>query len=176
MTLPIDELEGFVSQIIDASREDFLCLEVNNGEFYLSELSGNIMRYYAEKLSLIRIHFEIDNYKDCLLKGDISRAVEALQNIIENAVKYGDGKKIQVSFSEDGDCLLISVKNSGCTLADTELPHIFESFWRGANSDSADGSGLGLYICRMLMNKMGGEAFAEINGDTISVTLVFQKA
>ena len=99
-----------------------------------------------------------------------------VQNIIENAIKYGDGHEIELVFSEEDDCKLLCVKNSGCTLSDAELPHIFESFWRGSNVGSNKGSGLGLYICRQLMLKMDGEVFAESKGDFMCVTIVFRKA
>lgn len=171
-----DEIEGFVSQIITASNEDFLHLEVAQGEFYLSELVDKITLFYREKFNLIKTGFFIGKYSNCLLKGDLNRAVETIQNIMENAIKYGNGHKIELEFSEEDDCRLICVKNSGCTLSDTELSHIFESFWRGSNTGSNKGSGLGLYICRNLMLKMDGEIFAEIRGDFMCVTTVFRKA
>ncbi len=171
-----DEIEGYVSQIITASKEDFLSLEVKMSEFYLSELISQIKQYYTEKLSLIKIEFTVDKYTDCLLNGDLNRSVEVMQNIIENAVKYGDGKSIAITFSEEDGCTLITVSNSGCTLADTDLTHIFDSFWRGENSANEKGSGLGLYICRQLMRKMNGEVFAEISSGFMNVTAVFTKA
>ena len=171
-----DEIEKFISQIIKASNEDFLNLEVQKGEFYLSELILKITQYYTEKLELIRIAFSIDHYSDCILKGDLDRSIEVLQNIIENAVKYGDGHNISLAFSEENDCQLITAKNSGCTLSETELPHIFDSFWRGSNTGNNAGSGLGLAICRQLMYKMNGDIFAEIQDNMMCVTLVFGKA
>ncbi len=170
-----DEIEGYVSRIIDASREDFLSLNVSPGEFYLSDLADNIRTYYSEKLSLIKTAFVVGEYEDCLLSGDLERSIEVLQNLIENAIKYGDGRCVELLFSEEEGCILISVKNSGCTLSGDELPNIFASFWRGANSKNVQGSGLGLYICRQLMHKMNGEVFAEISGELITVTAVFNK-
>ena len=170
-----DEIEGYVSQIITASREDFLSLELNMNEFYLSELVGSIKKYYSEKLALIKTEFLIGSYTNCLLKGDPDRSIEVLQNVMENAVKYGDGKSISIHFSEEEGCILISIRNSGCTLSDAELPHIFESFWRGVNAEHAKGSGLGLYICRQLMHKMNGEIFANAKDGFLSVTMVFNK-
>ena len=70
----------------------------------------------------------------------------------------------------------MQVTNSGNTLPESELSHIFESFWRGSNSERDKGSGLGLYICRQLMHKMDGEIFADIQGDFMCVTTVFRKA
>ena len=157
-----DEIESYVLQIITASREDFLSLEVEMGEFYLSELISKIKLYYTEKLRLIRTDFFVGSYMDRLLKGDLDRSVEVLQNVMENAIKYGDGKSIDIQISEEDGCLLITVRNSGCTISENELPHIFESFWRGENAENEKGSGLGLYINRQLMHKMNGEIFAEI--------------
>ena len=170
-----DEIEGYVAEIITASREDFLSLDVTMGEFYLSELVTKIKLYYTEKLSLIKTDFFVGEYGDCLISGDLDRSVEVVQNIMENAIKYGDGKEISISFSEEEGCILIAVKNSGCTLPDTDLPHIFESFWRGANAENLKGSGLGLYICRQLMHKMNGEVFAQIKDGDMCVTAVFGK-
>lgn len=171
-----DEIESYVSQIITASREDFLSLDVDMGEFYLSELVTKIKQYYTEKLSLIKTEFSVDSYRDCLINGDPDRSVEVLQNIIENAIKYGDGKSIDISFSEEDGCILVAVRNSGCTLSDADLPHIFDSFWRGPNAENEKGSGLGLYICRQLMHKMNGDIFAAINDGFMCVTAVFGKA
>ena len=147
-----DEIEEYVSRIIAASREEAITPEVENSEFYLSELMKNILNYYVEKLAERKTEFHIAEHGDCLLAGDLDRSVEVLQNIMENAIKYGDGQVIKIEFSEEENCKLITVKSSGCTLSDTELPHVFDSFWRGANAENIQGSGLGLYICRQLMH------------------------
>ena len=171
-----DEIEGYISQIITASKDDFLSFDVNISEFYLSELIGRINEYYSEKLSLAKINFSVEQYNDCMLKGDIDRCVEILQNIIENAIKYGNGQYINIKITNKDGCCVVSIENSGCTLADDELTHIFDSFHRGTNSKNIKGSGLGLYICRQLITKMGGEIFAEIKHSNIIVSTVFLKA
>lgn len=168
-----DEIEGYVAQIITASKEDFLRLEVENSEFYLSDLMGTISDYYREKLALIKTEFFVEKYDNCLLSGDFHRSVEVLQNIMENAIKYSDGDRIEIEISEEDGCKIICIKNSGCTLSDGELPHIFDSFWRGSNAGNIPGSGLGLYICRQLMNRMNGEIFADANDGWLRVTVIF---
>lgn len=171
-----DEIEEYVAEIMTASREDFLSLEVENSEFYLSHLVESIVAYYGEKLALVKTEFVVGEYQNRLLLGDLDRSIEVLQNVIENALKYGDGTRIELLFPEEDDGVLVAVKNSGCTLEEEELPHIFESFWRGKNSENINGSGLGLYICRQLMHRMNGEIFAEIDGGDIVVTAVFGRA
>lgn len=170
-----DEIEKYVSQIMTASRENFLSLDVRQGEFYLSDLIENIVLYYREKLSLVKTGFVVGEYENCLLSGDMDRSVEVLQNIIENAIKYGDGRCVELLFPQEENGIPVSVRNSGCTLETADLPHIFESFWRGSNAGHIPGSGLGLYICRQLMHRMDGEIFAETEDGRITVTIVFNK-
>ena len=171
-----EEIRGYVDGIVKASSGDFLNLEVNIGEYYLSALIDKIKAFYTDKLKLLKINFTGETFSDCLLSGDLERSVEVLQNIIENAVKYGDGKEIKLAFSREDDCQLVHIRNSGCTLSENELPHIFDSFWRGSNTGSNSGSGLGLYICRTLMRKMNGDIYAEIKDNDMVVTAVFPVA
>ena len=170
-----DEIEGFVNEIIKNSDNDFMTFEIVLSEFYLSQVINKISDSYHETLSAVGTLFEIGRFTDCMLSGDPDRLFEVLQNVIENAIKYGDGERIFLDFSEEEDCRLITVANSGCTLPDTELPHIFNSFWRGSNTANKQGSGLGLYICRRLMKEMGGDIFAEAYDGYMNITLVCRK-
>ena len=168
-----DEIEKLVNEIMHANSEDIMRFDVNNGEFYISEVIDRIKTYYNDKLP--ETEFTVEKYSDCLIGGDPDRLTEVFQNIIENAIKYGDGHYIHVAFSDEEDCRLVTVSNSGCTLPENELAHIFDSFWRGSNSGSQKGTGLGLYICRSLMTAMDGDVFAEICGGEMRVTAVCRK-
>lgn len=172
----VKEIKGYVNEIVTASREDFLNLEVSMGEYYLLEVMKVTESYYKDKLSVIHTEFQVDEISECLVKGDKNRMVEVLQNVMENAIKYGDGKSICISFGEEEDCKLIHIENSGCNLKKEELPNLFDSFYRGSNSTGIKGSGLGLYICKTLMRKMDGEIFAGMKEDVFCVTIVVRKA
>ncbi len=172
----VKEIKGYVNEIVTASREDFLNLEVIMGEYYLSEVMQVIESYYRDKLAVMHTEFQVDEMWECLVKVDKNRLVEVLQNVMENAIKYGDGKWIRISIEEEEDCKLIHIDNSGCSLKREELSNLFDSFYRGGNSTGVKGSGLGLYICKTLMCKMDGEIYAQISADTFSVTVVVRKA
>lgn len=171
-----DEIEGYISEIIKASNEDFLNLPVKFGEFYVKELEKEVQKFYQEKLELLRIPFSCNMGDNCLVKGDLERAVEVVQNIMENAIKYGDGGYIKIEWQEEEDCRLLIVKNSGCQLKAEEVPHIFDSFWRGSNAENQPGSGLGLYICRQLIQKMDGDIYAQKEDEEMQITVVFRMA
>lgn len=171
------EIERYVSDIVTASKEDFLNLEVSMSEFYISELMGRIETLYREKFETLHTEFTVEPYTNVLLSGDCARLEEVLQNILENAIKYGDGKKVSIRFSDEEDCRLITVSNSGCSIKEEEIPHLFESFYRGSNSEKVNGSGLGLFIARNLMRMMNGEIFAKCEApDDFAVTVVVRKA
>ena len=171
-----EEIRGYVDEIYNLSREDFMELSVNVGEVYLKEVMEGITAYYKDKLSVIHTEFEIGEYDNALLSADKDRLVESLQNLMENAIKYGDGRKISISFSEEEDCKLITVENTGCTLEEGEINNIFDSFYRGSNTTNIQGNGLGLYIVKQLMTKMDGDVFAEKEDAVFKVTLVVRKA
>lgn len=172
----VKEIKGYVDEIVRTSREDFLNLEVKLGEFYLSDIMRITKEYYKDKLSSIHTELKVDDCLECLISGDQNRMVEVIQNIMENAIKYGDGKWIHIWVDEEEDCKLIHIENSGCTLKEEELPNIFDSFYRGTNTNNIKGSGLGLYICRNLMRKMDGDIYATVKTETFCVTVVARKS
>ena len=181
-----EEIEKYVSDIVAASKEDFLNLEAEMKEFYLAEVMDRIRTLYVEKFKSLRTDFTIGEYSNVLLSGDPVRLEEVLQNLLENAIKYGSGRYVRIEFSDEEDCRLITVRNSGCSVKEEELPHLFESFYRGSNSETVKGSGLGLFIARSLMRMMNGEIFAKIvpseedsgkgNAGDFAITLVVRKA
>ena len=170
-----EEIKSYVDEIHRVSREEFMEFDVNPSEVYMSEAMNNIEVYYNDKLSVLHTKFIMDEYEDCILSADKDRLIEVIQNLMENAIKYGDGKEIQISFSEEEDCKLITVSNSGCSLDEKELANLFDSFYRGSNTDDIQGNGLGLYIVKQLMKRMDGDAFAEIEDGRFKVTAVVRK-
>lgn len=168
------EIEKYVKEIAAASSDDIIVIEVENSEFYIRDLVEKIRAVYAPKCRLQMTELEIGNYSNKLLKGDFDCAFEVMENLFENAFKYGDGKRITLYFSEEENCQIIRVFNTGEPLQAEELPHIFDSFYRGSNVGNKSGNGLGLYISKKIMQKMDGEIFAERKEDGMYFCVVFQ--
>jgi signal transduction histidine kinase len=129
---------------------------------------------YRWQLVLVGTEFAIGANANCLIKGDAERAFEAACNLIENAMKYGDGRRVAIGFAREENCQLITVTNTGNTLPAAETVRLFESFWRGSNASGKPGSGLGLFIARQLAVKMGGDVYAAHRGGEMDVTLVLR--
>ncbi|MFA5726919.1 MAG: sensor histidine kinase, partial [Saccharofermentanaceae bacterium] len=120
--------------------------------------------------------FAIEEVSNCILKGDLNRSIEVIQNLLENTIKYGDGNRVDISFAQEENCILVTVTNTGADLPIDETVHLFDSFYRGSNASNKPGSGLGLYICKSLMTRMNGDIYAQIEGGIMKVTAVFNKA
>lgn len=168
-----DEIEQFVRKIMEASGDQILSIEVENSEFYLGDYVNRIKEIYTPKCSQSMVDLQIAKYENHLLKGDLERAVEVMENLLENALKYGDGRQIRISFYEEDYCQVIEVFNTGEVVSRQEIPHLFDSFFRGSNAKGKEGNGLGLYICRQIMLKMDGDIFVQTKQDGMSFCLVF---
>ncbi len=166
------QIENFVNEIVKASREDIIHIEVEQGEFYLKQLMQWIESFYGEKCALRKCNLTIGTYQNRIFQGDFNRLLEVIENIFVNAFKYGDGRQIEVSFYEEEYCQLIRIFNTGETVSEKEFVHLFDSFFRGENTRGQQGNGLGLYICREIMHKMNGEIFAECEKDGMAFTVV----
>lgn len=169
-----EEIEKYIGEIIQSSREDMIDLQVHNSDFYLNELIDKVLSVYQEQCDIRQIELIINPFENRLLKGDIERSQEVFENLFENALKYGDGRRIEISFEEEDYCQLIRIYNTGEPVSDTEFHHLFESFYRGGNSHGQKGNGLGLYICQELMRKMDGALFAEKYEDGMAFVMVFR--
>lgn len=166
------EIEDFVSKIVKSSGEEIIPIEVENTEFYLKDFVSMIKSYYEPKCRLMMTDLTIGAYENKLISGDRDKSFEVVENVMENAFKYGDGKLVDITFSQEEDCQLIRIRNTGDPVRTEEIPHLFDSFYRGSNAGTQEGNGLGLYISRELMRKMNGEIFAQTRADGMCFVLV----
>jgi signal transduction histidine kinase len=133
----------------------------------------------SSSLALERqISFEVD-VKDDLgqqVKGDESRIRQIVLNLFINAIKYTkSGGKVVVSLSDSDGELILHVQDTGIGIKTEDMNHLFEKFFVGENVPEEDrGLGLGLYVCKGLVDLMGGKIWVdsvEGRGTVASVSL-----
>lgn len=100
---------------------------------------------------------------DHLVRADPDKLLQVLLNLIENALKYGPaGQRVEVVTAERGTWVEVSVLDRGTPIPDTE--NLFRAHTRG-RAATGQGSGMGLYIVRSIVQGWGGQAWAERRGD-----------
>ena len=99
---------------------------------------------------------------DCTARYDSKWTQEALFNLLDNAVKYSpEDSGIRITAEPYELFVCISVSDSGCGIAEEELPRIFGRFYRGSNVREQSGVGIGLYLARQIAEGQGGYITAE---------------
>lgn len=93
---------------------------------------------------------------ECLIYVDALRLQQVLDNCLNNAWKYA-GTAIEVTFREEEAGIWIKIKDEGKGVPEEELPFLAEKFYRGSNAKGKDGSGLGLHLSKVFMQKMQGD-------------------
>lgn len=107
---------------------------------------------------------------------DADHLREVFSNLIENAIKYTPKGQVVVDVVGDNDHVIVSVSDSGIGIPTEDIPHLFQKFYRVDNTDTREigGTGLGLYLCRRLIEAMSGRIWVESEykkGSTFSVEL-----
>ena len=110
------------------------------------------------------------------IEADEERLLEVLENLIGNALKFTSaGGSITVGAARDAtNAIRISVKDSGSGISPDELPHVFDRFWQAKKTERR-GTGLGLTICKGIVEAHGGQIWAQSMlgvGTTLSFTIL----
>lgn len=96
-------------------------------------------------------------------RADKNHLREVVANLIENAIKYTPDGKVEVDLDSSKNYVRVIIKDSGLGIPEEDLPHLFQKFYRVDNSDTREigGTGLGLYLCRRLVESMNGRIWVE---------------
>ena len=149
-----------VTQILDATRieEGRMVLELapcdieslvrETVETYFGVLNKNNNRL------LLRIPLELPE-----VEADSSRLQRVFVNLISNALKHTKNGTILVKAEEDEDHVKVTVMDTGSGISEEDMPHIWERYYKGKHSET--GTGLGLFICKFIIESHGGRIWAE---------------
>ncbi len=115
-----------------------------------------------------------------LVEVDPTWILHVLRNLIANARRHGSAGTVRIRARAAGDAVVVSVVDSGPGIDPADRPHVFEPFYRGvqARTSGTPGSGIGLYVCRRLVEAQGGEIWLDDTetGTSISFSLPLWRA
>lgn len=148
-------LKNLVLELLDASRVEQGRILGSRQQFDLVELSREVCaRQISDQHS-----FVIDAEGPVIGEWDRTRISQLIENLVENAVKYSpDGGEVRVRVWQQDAEAHLSVTDRGIGIPPDDMPRLFERFHRGTNVDDRhfSGMGLGLFICRGIVEQHGG--------------------
>lgn len=141
--------------------------------FDVSEIVGMVVQRYGAQREF-RVYCETPT---AMVDADRSYVTRVMDNIIGNAVKYSEDP-VDVHIDDEKHSVRVSVTDRGVGIADQDLPHIFEEFFRSEQMLwSKKGSGVGLFIVKQIMEAHNGSIRVESElGKGTTVTLRFPRA
>lgn len=153
-----DEVKKLTDDLFLHSLSNMDRISVNSEKIDLVELLNNSIKDFKANQTI-----NLDNsLTSAFIMGDKERVYQIFENIINNSIKYAN-TKIDVKLFEDNEYYIINFKDYGPGINDSDLPFIFEKFYRGVNSKDKQGTGLGLYIVKYMLEKMDGKVELENN-------------
>lgn len=158
-----DDITDIVKDLIDKASDTVVVFEPDIQTFYLKELIDFLEEEYSNRLNVLDIPYTFDMNHNAIVKSDKSGICRILSQLMDNAIKYGNGDGISVNLSKEEDGFYFVVKNKGSVLGENEMAYIFNSFWRGSNADKTNGSGIGLFEARTIAQNLDGDIY--VKGD-----------
>ncbi len=158
MEQSVRRMEHFIADVINYSRNARAALEFKAID--LKKLIQTILTDHQYATNYSQIDFRLDIQLKSEFCSDEMRLKIILNNLISNAIKFQKAREnqnpfIEIKANEEGDSFVISVSDNGCGIRPEMLDKIFNMFYRA--TDSVQGSGLGLYILKESVTKLGGE-------------------
>lgn len=132
----------------------------------------------SQKLLLKEHKITVDNKisKDIIIQADRLRLAEVFKNLITNSVKYTSdaGGKITLNAEQESNIVTVSIKDTGIGMTEEQLKKVFDEFYK-ANRLSGDyhSTGLGLAICKRIVEKLDGKIWVESQGSGKGSTFYF---
>ena len=169
----LNKLEFLIQNLVKSSRleSDIISLQKNSAN--LKDLVEDVLREFKVILDEKCISINLKN-EDLIFNLDERWLKEAIHNLVDNAIKYAPKKStINIRVYKSYLNYNLDIENECQDLSEETLPKIFERFYRGKNSVSKDGLGLGLFIAREIIEKHGGNIKASLKENRIKFSVDF---
>jgi two-component system, OmpR family, sensor histidine kinase VicK len=179
-----ERLQRLTNDILDVTRIESQALKINKEKFNLSGLLSNIVQDYKNNVdkSNVRLSYDQHNKGSFIVEADRERITQVISNLLNNAVKFTEQTRgdVYVAAEEkekaDQEIVVVTIKDTGIGIDPEILPRLFTKF----ATKSQAGTGLGLFICKSIIEAHGGKIWAVNNkngegGATFAFSLPLSK-
>ena len=152
-------LINLVENLLSVSRLEEGRMNLHVSTELIDEVVAEALRHINRKSA--EYHLHVQNSEEYLLAQiDAKLMVQVIINIVDNAIKYTPpGSEIDIGWKREGSYIYISIADNGPGISDQAKPHVFDMFYSASNqiADSRRSMGLGLALCKSIVNAHGGE-------------------
>ncbi len=152
-----DRLSSTLTNVLDLAWSRTDTTDTSNESVNLTEVVEELSEI-SQKLAYSKnITISIHTEKNIAIAGKKDKIFRAILNIVDNAVKYtGQKGHVSLSLRKKPGFAVVTIKDSGRGIAAADIPHVFNRFYRGGESDKTLGSGLGLSIAKSVIQSSNG--------------------
>ncbi len=169
-------METLVQEILTISRMESGAVASKLAPLDLSELVRQQLELDRALFAQRQMRVQARLTPALTLRADAAMLAKAVENVLSNAAAYSpDGASIRVQTRLAGGHAILTIENTGVQIGDAALPHLFEAFYREEQSRNrkSGGSGLGLYLVRMILDQHGADYHIENIPDGVRFTARF---
>ena len=155
----LEKLENLIASLIHISRLESAMILLRPEPSSLQNILVETVNAAYEKAAAKQIAIEAEDFPDLVLSLDKKWTQEALFNILDNAVKYSPpGASVQIRAQKLYSFVRVEIEDQGIGIPKAEYNNIFKRFYRGQNEtvQNSEGSGVGLYLSRKILEQQGG--------------------
>lgn len=170
-----EELNLLINNFYEVSLLDNSSLKIDITSIDIVQVIMDIVisNYALIKNNKIEINNRVPE-KQIKIYGEEITCKRIIQNLVSNSIKYSTGY-ISIELDELENEVVFTIKNNVSNLKESDIEHLFERFYTVDKSRNRSGSGLGLYIVKLLLNKIGGEVKSIALEDSIlSISIMFK--
>jgi signal transduction histidine kinase len=153
-----DRLSLLIENVLESARLQSKTLQLRFQPLRLDGVLRDVMMRIRSRHKDLDVNAQLDSVP--LLPGDGVRLAQVFENLFTNAIKYAPGSPIDILLKRVGDSILISFIDHGPGIPKDSLPLIFERFYRVRGEKTVTGTGLGLYICKQIIQAHRGKIWA----------------
>jgi two-component system sensor histidine kinase VanS len=170
----LKRMESLINEILTASR-----MQAGNSIALKKVDLGTILRSRIEEIKElldvkgIALETGIDN--DLFFEGNSDLTSMAIGSFLSNAVFYSsEGSTVKVSAQKEDGKIITRIRNTDSHIDEDDLPHLFEAFYRAdsSRSRSSGGSGLGLYLGKLIIERQNGTVSIENDGNDVVAVII----
>ncbi|MCX7615134.1 MAG: HAMP domain-containing histidine kinase [Clostridiales bacterium] len=156
----VKRLSRMANRMLDMAKIESGAIVINKTSFDICEMASRIILSFEQVINARGIEVVLNMPSELIITADRDSIAQVIYNLVDNAVKFVDDKgKLSMSISSAGGRIHFKISNTGTEIPMADQQQIFERFYKVDRSRSLNrqGSGLGLYIVKTIVNLHGGD-------------------